>query len=65
MKNKCELCGVIIEDNVVHFSSGAPATRGRLYARVCNYALARDKTGCINSEGWREPITDSDHYSPP
>lgn len=48
----CPTCGVKIArynvGDVVHFSQGKPGTTGRLYARVCRYALERGKQ-CINT----------------
>ncbi len=42
----CPACGVkIVGGDKVLFSVGAPGTRSRLYARVCQYAK---KAGCIN-----------------
>ena len=59
----CPVCGVKIEggDKVI-FSSGAPGSRARLYARVCNYV---QKSGCINQD--KESIgliTANDYYQP-
>jgi len=41
----CPVCGVSILGDEVQFSSGAPGTRARLYARVCQYT---SKPECIN-----------------
>lgn len=44
----CPVCGVSIsETGQVNFSSGAPGTRSRLYARVCQYT---DNKACINQD---------------
>lgn len=44
----CSACGVKIEGgDKVLFSVGAPGTRSRLWARVCQYAK---KPGCINAD---------------
>lgn len=44
----CPVCNVsITSDGQVNFSSGAPGTRSRLYARVCQYT---DNKACINQD---------------
>jgi hypothetical protein len=44
----CPACGVkITATDQVLFSSGTPGSRGRLWARVCQYAK---KSGCINQD---------------
>ena len=44
----CPVCNVSITPaGQVNFSSGAPGTRSRLYARVCQYT---DHKGCINQD---------------
>ncbi|MEL6138876.1 MAG: hypothetical protein AAFR42_15885 [Cyanobacteria bacterium J06628_6] len=43
----CPVCGVTITGDEVQFSTGAPGTRARLYARVCQYT---SKPGCINQD---------------
>ena len=45
----CPVCQVRIDGDTVHFAAGNPGTRDRLYARVCQYAIARGKSGCINA----------------
>jgi hypothetical protein len=58
----CPVCRVAITpDDRVHFSSGNPGTRARLYARVCQYT---QQPGCINQD--REAIgtlTKADGFS--
>ena len=45
---RCSVCKVKITDSDrVLFSNGTPGTRGRLWARVCQYA---NTAGCINQE---------------
>lgn len=60
----CPACGVkIVAGDKVLFSFGAPSTRARLWARVCQYAK---KTGCINQD--KEAIGEihpNDCYLPP
>ena len=46
----CPVCQVRISGDTVHFAAGEPGTRDRLYARVCQYAIACGKTGCINTQ---------------
>ena len=43
----CPACGVKVDGGVVHFSVGAPGSRAKLYARVCQFAK---KAGCINTD---------------
>lgn len=43
----CPVCGVSITGDEVQFSTGAPGTRARLYARVCQYTSNAD---CINRD---------------
>jgi len=58
----CPVCGVVIEDGkTVKFSYGRPGSRERLYTRVCQYALARGRTGCINQES---TVVESEGYLP-
>ncbi|HAC65990.1 MAG TPA: hypothetical protein DCF68_21270 [Cyanothece sp. UBA12306] len=60
----CPVCQVKIENgDKVIFSYGPAGTRGRLWARVCQYAK---KPGCINQdEDAIGPIRDNDFYSEP
>lgn len=62
----CPICGVKIEPAAagdrVMFSSGAPGTRAKLWARVCRYV---EKPGCINQN--RDEVGEvkpSDYYHP-
>jgi hypothetical protein len=48
----CPVCQVKIEPrpggyDIVHFSAGPPATRAKLWARVCQFV---DKPDCINKD---------------
>lgn len=61
MKEKCPVCGVEIEDGLVLFSHGEPGTKGRLFARVCQYA--KDKASCINDT--QSSIREEDYYTTP
>ncbi|MFW6357740.1 MAG: hypothetical protein ACOC0N_00780 [Chroococcales cyanobacterium] len=56
----CPACGVKIIGDQVHFSFGAPGTRERLWARVCQFAK---KGGCINqNKDALNPIQPDDYY---
>ena len=59
----CPVCQVKIEGGYkVIFSSGSVGTRGRLWARVCNYAKKPD---CINrDESAIGEIQGNDYYKP-
>lgn len=57
---KCQVCTVCIENNVVLFSHGKPGTRARLHARVCQYTTNEK---CINrNEDLIGVITAEDGY---
>jgi hypothetical protein len=57
----CPACGVkIVGGDKVIFSVGAPGTRSRLWARVCQYAK---KPGCINTDSQKiGEVKPSDYY---
>jgi len=56
----CPRCGVRITHNdEVLFSVGKPATRERLFARVCQFAKADD---CINKGIKSTDIRPEDNY---
>ena len=59
----CSVCGVkIVEGDQVLFSHGDPASRARLYARVCQYV---QKPACINQNSEVIGVVSSrDHYHP-
>ena len=60
----CSICGVTIEagDKVI-FSSGAPGSKCRLWARVCQYVK---KSGCINqNQEALGVIPENDFYRSP
>jgi hypothetical protein len=61
-REQCPVCKVEIEEDVVYFSFGNPGTRERLYARVCKFALDRNRTDCINQSVNTDNITDNDGY---
>lgn len=57
----CPACGVkIVGGDKVIFSVGAPGTRSRLWARVCQFAK---KPGCINTDPRKiGEVQPSDYY---
>lgn len=57
----CPACGVkIVGGDKVLFSVGAPGTRSRLWARVCQFAK---KPGCINTNSEQiGEVKPSDYY---
>jgi len=61
---KCPRCEVeITQQGVVKFSAGAPGTRAKLYARVCQFVLKRGLDGCINQfDPKTESIQELDYY---
>lgn len=62
----CPICQVQIQQSdefPVKFSYGNPGTKERLYARVCQYAKARGKVGCINNlENTDSPNVKKEEY---
>ncbi len=67
---RCPLCQVEIQGMVggadlVHFSHGAPATRAKLWARVCQYLRSDEQKGqCLNQEvSLRGTVVQSDYYA--
>lgn len=69
-RQRCSLCQVEIEGLVggvdrVHFSMGAPGTRAKLWARVCQYLRTPEQTAaCLNQDqGLRGEVTAGDHYA--
>lgn len=71
-RQRCALCQVEIQGlaggaDLVHFSQGAPASRSKLWARVCQY-LRTDgqKAQCLNQDPQqRGDIQPGDGYSEP
>lgn len=61
---KCSVCGVAIEGDLVKFSYGQPGSRERLYARVCQFIKKDvDKfSKCINKGVDPETLTKDDRY---
>ncbi len=60
LRTACQVCGAVIDDpERVHFSYGPPASRERLYARVCQLTNA---PGCLNRGCHVEGISPNDCY---
>jgi len=51
--------------DLVHFSMGAPGTRAKLWARVCQYLRSPEQCGrCLNQEAsLRGTVTSNDYYA--
>ena len=71
-RQRCALCQVEIQGlagggDLVYFSQGAPATRSKLWARVCQYLRTDEqKAQCLNQDpSQRGEIQPGDGYSEP
>lgn len=69
---RCNLCQVDIQGmaggkDLVHFSQGAPASRAKLWARVCQFLRSDDQISrCINQDpSLRGEVQSSDYYAEP
>jgi len=69
-RQRCSLCQVEIQGmtggaDLVHFSQGAPGTRAKLWARVCQYLRSPEQTGqCLNQDpALRGEVRSSDYYA--
>jgi hypothetical protein len=69
-RQRCHLCKVEIQGMVggadlVHFSQGAPGTRAKLWARVCQYLRTPEQCGqCLNQDpSQRGTVQTSDYYA--
>ena len=53
--------------DLVHFSMGAPGTRAKLWARVCQYLKTPEQCGqCLNQDAaLRGEVKGSDYYAEP
>jgi hypothetical protein len=67
---RCNLCQVEIEAgaggaDLVHFSMGAPGSRAKLWARVCQYLRSPEQCGaCLNQDPQqRGEVVASDYYA--
>ena len=71
-RQRCSLCQVEIQgmvggNDLVHFSQGAPGTRAKLWARVCQYLRTGEQKGqCLNQDpSLRGEIQPGDNYMEP
>ena len=71
-RQRCALCQVEIQGLVggvdqVHFSQGAPSTRSKLWARVCQYLRTDEqKAQCLNQDpALRGELKPGDAYMEP
>ena len=69
-RQRCSLCQVELQGmpggaDLVHFSQGAPGTRAKLWARVCQYLRSDDqKRQCLNQDAsLRGELQRSDYYA--
>lgn len=69
-RQRCPVCQVEIQgmtggQDLVHFSMGAPGTRAKLWARVCQYLRSPEQCGqCLNQDpGTRGSVTSTDYYA--
>jgi hypothetical protein len=69
-RRRCNLCQVEIQgmaggNDRVLFSQGAPGTRAKLWARVCQYLRTPDQCAqCLNQDtALRGEVTSSDYYA--
>jgi hypothetical protein len=69
-RQRCSLCQVEIQGMVgggdlVHFSMGAPGSRAKLWARVCQYLRTPEQTGqCLNQDAaLRGEVRSTDFYA--
>jgi hypothetical protein len=70
MRRRCSLCTVEIQAmaggaDLVYFSQGAPGTRAKLWARVCQYLRTPEQCAqCINQDlSLRGDVSSSDYYA--
>lgn len=69
-RQRCSLCQVEIQgmvggNDLVHFSQGAPGTRAKLWARVCQYLRTPEQCRqCLNQDlALRGEVSSSDYYA--
>ncbi|MCP9916809.1 hypothetical protein [Cyanobium sp. ATX 6F1] len=69
---RCSLCqveilGMVGRNDRVLFSLGPPATRAKLWARVCQFLKSPEQCGqCLNQNpALRGEVADSDYYAEP
>ncbi|MFI0402435.1 MAG: hypothetical protein ACH34U_05905 [Cyanobium sp.] len=70
MRRRCNLCTVEIQSmaggaDLVFFSQGAPGSRAKLWARVCQYLRTPEQCAqCINQDpNLRGEVSSSDYYA--
>lgn len=71
-RQRCSLCqveilGMVGGNDRVLFSLGAPASRAKLWARVCQFLKTSEQCGkCLNQDpALRGEVVDSDFYAEP
>jgi hypothetical protein len=69
-RQRCTLCKVEIQgmaggNDLVHFSQGAPGTRAKLWARVCQFLRTPEQCGqCLNQDlSQRGEVGANDYYA--
>ncbi len=69
-RRRCNLCTVEIQGmaggaDLVYFSQGAPGTRAKLWARVCQYLRTPEQCAqCINQDlSLRGEVSVNDYYA--
>jgi hypothetical protein len=69
-RRRCSLCQVEIQgmaggNDLVHFSMGAPGSRAKLWARVCQYLRSPEQCSqCLNQDpALRGTVTANDYYA--
>jgi hypothetical protein len=69
-RQRCNLCKVEIQgmaggNDLVHFSMGAPGSRAKLWARVCQYLRSPEQCRqCLNQDPiLRGEVIASDYYA--
>lgn len=69
-RQRCSLCQVEIQgmvggNDLVHFSMGAPGSRAKLWARVCQYLRTPEQTSqCLNQDpAQRGEVCPTDYYA--
>jgi hypothetical protein len=71
-RRRCTVCEVEIQSlaagqDLVHFSLGAPGTRSKLWARVCQYLRTPEQCAqCLNQDPrLRGEVSTSDYFAEP
>jgi hypothetical protein len=60
-----EIQGMVGGNDLVHFSQGAPGSRAKLWARVCQYLRSDEQKGqCINQDtSLRGTVQPNDYFA--